>query len=146
MDDREISDNENLNYSKGAHSRDIPTSPMYKENMYGNSQSWDRPIGPEVEPPKAKDGRYYKPVTSKHGKVYYPGMKRQEDGSWIRPERRQREYGPRITDEVPSYDIVGDFRDARANITFGQLVNENPRYHSKLRQGTYRPSAINKKD
>lgn len=61
-------------------------------------------------------------------------------------ERKSREYGSGIADEVPPYDIIKDVRDARANITFGQLVNENRKYHSRLRQGTYRPSAINKKD
>jgi len=99
--------------------------------------------------PLTKDGRPVKAKWRKDGTAYYPGMKQDNKGDWYRPQRRAsgpREYGPRIIDEVPPYDIVGDVRNTRANITFGQLVNENKKYHSQLRQSAYRPSAINKKD
>jgi hypothetical protein len=48
-----------------------------------------------------------------------------------------------MSEGIPSYDIVQDVKNARANITYGQLVNENSKYHRQLREDTYRP-AINK--
>ncbi|PKB96261.1 hypothetical protein RhiirA5_404481 [Rhizophagus irregularis] len=80
------------------------------------------------EVPMTKDGsRRLKSVQKKDGTYYYPGRKQREDGTWYKPERsnKPREYGPRLVEKVPPYDIVRDVRNARANITFGQLVNEN---------------------
>ena len=97
----------------------------------------------EEQRPKTKDGRYYKPVVSKTGKTYYPGLKRDEQGNWYRPIGKPREYGQRMSEGIAPYDIVQDVKNTRAGISFGQLVNENPKYHRQLRESTYKP-AINK--
>ncbi|PKY62441.1 hypothetical protein RhiirA4_432532 [Rhizophagus irregularis] len=110
-------------------------------------QNWDKPIGPENydfgQRPKTKEGRFYKPMFTKEGKVFYPGMRQNEFGEWVRIKPsgtgKPREYGPRLIDEIPPYDIVGDVKNCRSNITFGQLVNENTKYHRQLREGTYKP-------
>ncbi|PKY60340.1 hypothetical protein RhiirA4_483929 [Rhizophagus irregularis] len=117
-------------------------------------QNWDQPIGPENynygQRPMTKDGRFYKPMFTKEGKVFYPGMRQNESGEWVRtkPSRtgKFREYGPRLTDEIPPYDIVEDVKNCRANISFGQLTNENPKYHKQLREGTYKLRIVNEKN
>ncbi|EXX61267.1 hypothetical protein RirG_172770 [Rhizophagus irregularis DAOM 197198w] len=141
--------------------REIPSgttgyTPEWTEqnNVYKDSQNWDNPIGPENynygHRPMTKDGRFYKPMFTKGGKVFYPGMRQDESGEWARTKPsgtgKPRVYGPRLTDEIPPYDIVGDVKNCRANITYGQLINENTKYHKQLREGTYRPRSINEKN
>ncbi|CAB4492631.1 unnamed protein product [Rhizophagus irregularis] len=143
--------------------REIPsgtTTPRYtperteQSNIHKDSQNWDNPIGPEDynygRRPMTKDGRFYKPMFTKEGKAFYPGMRQDEFGNWVRTKPsgtgKPREYGPRLTDGIPPYDIVGDVKNCRANITFGQLTNENTKYHKQLREGTYRPRSINEKN
>ncbi|GET65659.1 hypothetical protein GLOIN_2v1815633 [Rhizophagus irregularis DAOM 181602=DAOM 197198] len=124
--------------------REIPsgtTTPRYtperieQNNVYKDSQNWDSPIGPE-------DYNY--------GKAFYPGMRQDEFGNWVRTKPsgtgKPREYGPRLTDGIPPYDIVEDVKNCRANITIGQMINENTKYHKQLREGTYRPRSINEKN
>ncbi|CAB4444403.1 unnamed protein product [Rhizophagus irregularis] len=97
-------------------------------------QNWDRPIGPRKMKWSNKRQDYYDPTE---------GLRKwRESGKLMKP----REYGPRLTDEIPPYDIVGDIKNCRSNITFGQLVNENNGYHKKLREGTYKPRSVNEKN
>ncbi|EXX66414.1 hypothetical protein RirG_124020 [Rhizophagus irregularis DAOM 197198w] len=143
--------------------REIPsgtTTPRYtperteQNNVHKDSQNWDNPIGPEDynygRRPMTKDGRFYKPMFTKEGKAFYPGMRQDEFGNWVRTKPsgigKPREYGPRLTDGIPPYDIVGDVKNCRANITFGQLTNENTKYHKQLREGTYKPRSVNERN
>ncbi|GET54140.1 hypothetical protein GLOIN_2v1815633 [Rhizophagus irregularis DAOM 181602=DAOM 197198] len=143
--------------------REIPsgtTTPRYtperieQNNVYKDSQNWDNPIGPEDynygRRPMTKDGRFYKPMFTKEGKAFYPGMRQDEFGNWVRTKPsgtgKPREYGLRLTDGIPPYDIVEDVKNCRANITIGQMINENTKYHKQLREGTYRPRSINEKN
>ncbi|CAB4495649.1 unnamed protein product [Rhizophagus irregularis] len=143
--------------------REIPsgtTTPRYtperteQNNVHRDSQNWDNPIGPENynygRQPMTKDGRFYKPMFTREGKVFYPGMRQDESGNWARTKPsgsgKPREYGLRLTDEIPPYDIVGDVKNCRANITFGQLTNENTKYHRQLREGTYKPRSVNERN
>ncbi|CAB4427108.1 unnamed protein product [Rhizophagus irregularis] len=101
--------------------------------------------------PKTKAGGYYKPKFTKKGEAYYPGMRKDEQGNWYRVKRGKGQKGPKIPgskiyERITSYNIVEDVKDARANITFEQLVNENKKYQRELREGTYRPRPVNKKD
>ncbi|CAB4405847.1 unnamed protein product [Rhizophagus irregularis] len=74
----------------------------------------------------------------KKAKYFTLECRQNESGEWVRtkPSRtgKFREYGPRLTDEIPPYDIVEDVKNCRANISFGQLTNENPKYHKQLRE------------
>jgi hypothetical protein len=97
-----------------------------------------------------KDGRFYEPMFTKDGKAYYPGLRQDEFGNWVRTKPsgtgKPREYGPRLTDEIQPYDIVEDVKNCRANISIGQLTNENPKYHKQLREATYKPRIVNDKN
>ncbi|EXX66704.1 hypothetical protein RirG_121220 [Rhizophagus irregularis DAOM 197198w] len=143
--------------------REIPsgtTTPRYmperteQNNVHRDSQNWDNPIGPEDynygRRPMTKDGRFYKPMFTKGDKLFYPGMRQDESGNWARTKSpgtgKPREYGLRLTDGIPPYDIVGDVKNCRANITYGQLINENTKYHKQLREGIYRLRNINEKN
>ncbi|PKC53024.1 hypothetical protein RhiirA1_480191 [Rhizophagus irregularis] len=141
--------------------REIPSgttgyTPEWTEqnNVHKDSQNWDNPIGPENynygHRPMTKNGRFYKPMFTKEGKVFYPGMRQDESGEWARTKPsgtgKPRVYGPRLTDEIPPYDIVGDVKNCRANITYGQLINENTKYHKQLREGTYKPRSVNERN
>ncbi|PKK61729.1 hypothetical protein RhiirC2_718213 [Rhizophagus irregularis] len=115
--------------------REIPsgtTAPSYTPER--TEQNWDKPIGPRKMKWSNKRQDYYDPTE---------GLRKwREAGGPIKP----RVYGPRLTDEISSYDLVGDVKNCRANITFEQLVNENTKYHKQLREGTYRPRSINEKN
>ncbi|CAB4484818.1 unnamed protein product [Rhizophagus irregularis] len=135
--------------------REIPSgilTPRYTPER--TEQNWNKPIGPENynygHRPMTRDEKFYKPMFTKEGKVFYPRMQQDESGEWVRTKPsgtgKPRVYGPRLTDEMPLYDIVGDVKNCRANITFGQLTNENTKYQKQLREGTYRPRSINEKN
>ncbi|CAB4427458.1 unnamed protein product [Rhizophagus irregularis] len=85
------------------------------------------------------------PATPIYDNIYEnKGLRKwREAGGKPSGNRKPRENGSRLFDEISPYDIVQDVRDARANITFGQLVNENSKYHRQLREGTYKPKAMN---
>ncbi|GBC40579.2 hypothetical protein GLOIN_2v1774690 [Rhizophagus irregularis DAOM 181602=DAOM 197198] len=135
--------------------REIPSgimTPRYTPER--TEQNEDRPIGPENynygHRPMTRDGKFYKPMFTKEGKVFYPGMRQDESGEWVRTKPSEtgkpREYGPRLTDGIPPYDIVEDVKNCRANITYGQLINGNNKYHKQLREGTYKPRSVNEKN
>ncbi|EXX71581.1 hypothetical protein RirG_077200 [Rhizophagus irregularis DAOM 197198w] len=111
--------------------REIPsgtTTPRYIPER--TEQNQGRPIGPKGMKWSNKRQVYYDPTE---------GLRKwREAGGPTKP----REYGPRLTDGIPPYDIVGDVKNCRANITIGQLTNENPKYHKQLREGTYRPRKV----
>ncbi|CAB4492630.1 unnamed protein product [Rhizophagus irregularis] len=115
--------------------REIPsgtTAPSYTPER--TEQNWDRPTGPRKMKWSNKRQDYYDPTE---------GLRKwREAGGPTKP----RVYGPRLTDEIPSYDIVGDVKNCRANITFGQLTNENTKYHKQLREGTYKPRSVNERN
>ncbi|GET53753.1 hypothetical protein GLOIN_2v1846315 [Rhizophagus irregularis DAOM 181602=DAOM 197198] len=115
--------------------REIPTgttAPNYIPER--TEQNGDRPMGPKGMRWSNKRQAYYDPTE---------GLRKwREAGGPTKP----REYGPRLTDGIPPYDIVEDVKNCRANITYGQLVNGNPKYHKQLREGTYRPRSINEKN
>ncbi|PKY57233.1 hypothetical protein RhiirA4_428821 [Rhizophagus irregularis] len=97
-------------------------------------QNWDNPIGPRKMKWSNRRQDYYDPTE---------GLRKwRESGRPTKP----REYGPRLTDEIPPYDIVRDVKSCRANITYGQLVNENEKYRKQLREGTYKPRTVNEKN
>ncbi|GET58730.1 ribonuclease H-like domain-containing protein [Rhizophagus irregularis DAOM 181602=DAOM 197198] len=59
--------------------REIPSgilTPRYTPER--TEQNWDNPIGPENynygHRPMTRDGKFYKPMFTKEGKVFYPGM------------------------------------------------------------------------
>ena len=114
-----------MDYSGTTTPRDIPER---------TEQNWDSPIGPRKMKWSNKRQGYYDPTE--------PLRKWRESG---RP-RKPKEYGPRLTDEIQPYDIVRDVKNCRANITIGQLTNENPKYHKQLREGTYKPRSVNDKN
>ncbi|CAB4486085.1 unnamed protein product [Rhizophagus irregularis] len=115
--------------------REIPsgtTAPNYIPER--TEQNGGRPIGPKGMRWSNKRQAYYDPTE---------GLRKwREAGGPTKP----REYGPRLTDGIPPYDIVEDVKNCRANITYGQLINGNAKYHKQLREGTYRPRSINEKN
>ncbi|GET60416.1 ribonuclease H-like domain-containing protein [Rhizophagus irregularis DAOM 181602=DAOM 197198] len=94
--------------------REIPsgtTTPNYIPER--TEQNWDKPIGPRKMKWSNKRQDYYDPTG---------GLRKwREAGGPTKP----REYGPRLTDEIRPYDIEGDVKNCRANITYGQLINES---------------------
>ncbi|EXX50260.1 hypothetical protein GLOIN_2v1774690 [Rhizophagus irregularis DAOM 181602=DAOM 197198] len=123
--------------------REIPsgtTIPRYTPErtgqnfVNGGSQNWDKPIRPRKMKWSKKRQGYYDPTE---------GLRKwREAGGPTNP----KQYGPRLIDEIPPYDVVGDIKSCRANITFGQLVNENNKYHKQLREEIYKPRSINEKN
>ncbi|EXX66661.1 hypothetical protein RirG_121660 [Rhizophagus irregularis DAOM 197198w] len=132
-DDNEEDPQREMEEVRNRMNEDMVTPPL--ASTYEDSRNLGEPIGPKGMKWSGKRRMYYDPTE---------GLRKWREAGG--KPTRSREYGPRMTDEVPPYDIVRDVKDTRANITFGQLVNENRKYYSQLRQGTYRPGAINKKD
>ncbi|EXX67813.1 hypothetical protein RirG_110950 [Rhizophagus irregularis DAOM 197198w] len=115
--------------------REIPsgtTAPSYTPER--TEQNWDRPIGPRKMKWSNKRQDYYDPTE---------GLRKWREAGG---PTKLRVYGPRLTDKIPPYDIIGDVKNCRANITYGQLINENTKYHKQLREGTYKPRSVNERN